>query len=88
MLGTFFGWVVLGLVAGVLARMLHPGKDPMGLVMTNLLGIGGSLLGGGIAYALHLGTTPYEPAGWILATVGAIVLLAFGWFTTRRAAAV
>jgi len=87
MIGAFIGWAVLGLVAGFLARMLHPGNDAMGLVPTIVLGVLGSLLGGGIAYLFSLGTSPYEPGGWILATVGAIVLLAFGWFGTRTAVA-
>ena len=88
MIGSLIGWVVLGLVAGFLARLLHPGNDPMGLVGTIVLGVLGSLVGGGIAYFLHLGTSPYEPGGWILATIGAIVLLALGWFGTRSRAAV
>jgi len=83
MIGSLIGWVVLGLVGGFLARMLHPGNDTMGLVPTIILGVLGSLLGGGFAYALNLGTSPYEPGGWILATIGAIVLLAFGWFGSR-----
>lgn len=84
MIGSLIGWVVLGLVAGFLARMLHPGKDTMGIGATIVLGVLGSLLGGGVAYLLKLGTSPFEPGGWILATIGAIVLLAFGWFGTRR----
>lgn len=83
MIGSLIGWVVLGLVAGFLARLLHPGDDTMGLVPTVILGVLGSLLGGGIAYLLNLGTSPYEPGGWILATLGAVVLLAFGWFGSR-----
>jgi len=83
MIGSFIGWIVLGLVAGFLARMLHPGNDTMGIISTIALGVLGSLLGGGVAYLLRLGTSPYEPGGWVLATVGAIVLLAFGWFGTR-----
>ena len=83
MIGTLIGWAVLGLVAGFLARMLHPGRDAMGLVATMFLGVLGSLLGGGIAYMFKLGTSPYEPGGWILATIGALILLAFGWFGTR-----
>lgn len=83
MIGSLIGWVILGLVAGFLARMLHPGRDAMGVGSTIVLGILGSLLGGGIAYLLRLGTSPYEPGGWILATVGAIVLLAMGWFGSR-----
>ena len=44
----------------------------------------GSLLGGGIAYLLRLGVSPYEPAGWIFSIVGAVILLAMGFFGTRR----
>ncbi|MGE3819410.1 MAG: GlsB/YeaQ/YmgE family stress response membrane protein [Isosphaeraceae bacterium] len=87
MIGSLIGWVVLGFVAGLLARFLHPGRDAMGAGSTIVLGILGSLLGGGAAYVLQLGTSPYEPGGWILATLGAIVLLAFGWFAPARTAA-
>jgi len=83
MMGSLIGWIVLGLVAGFLARMVHPGRDAMSFVATIFLGVFGSLLGGGIAYMLKLGTSPYEPGGWILATIGAIVLLTFGWFGSR-----
>ena len=86
MIGSFIGWIILGLVAGFLARLIHPGSDPMSLVATIVLGVLGSLLGGGAAYLLKLGTSPYEPGGWILATLGAIVLLAFGWFGARSRA--
>ena len=86
MISSLIGWVVLGLVAGFLARMLHPGNDSMGIASTLVLGILGSLLGGGVAYLLELGTSPFEPGGWILATIGAFVLLMFGWFGTRRRA--
>jgi uncharacterized membrane protein YeaQ/YmgE (transglycosylase-associated protein family) len=83
MLGSLIGWVLFGLVAGAVARMLHPGPDAMGWVGTMLLGIVGSLVGGGIAYVLHLGVRPYEPAGWILSIIGAIVLLSMGYFASR-----
>ena len=88
MVGSLIGWIVLGLVAGALARLLHPGQDAMGVASTIVLGVLGSLLGGGAAYLLKLGTSPYEPGGWILATVGALVLLAFGWFGSRSRATV
>ncbi len=84
MIGSLIGWVIVGLVAGFLARMLHPGNDSMGILSTIILGVLGSLLGGAVAYMLKLGTSPYEPGGWILATIGAIVLLVFGWFGTKR----
>jgi len=82
-IGMVIGWMLFGLVAGLIARMLHPGNDAMGWVPTILLGIVGSLVGGGIAWAFRLGTTPYSPAGWILSILGAIVLLSLGFFGTR-----
>ncbi len=82
MIGSLIGWIVVGLVAGFLRACSIRG-DPMWTVSTIVLGVLGSLVGGGIAYALRLGTSPYEPAGWILATIGALVLLAAGWFGTR-----
>lgn len=77
------GWAIFGLVAGAIARLLHPGPDPMGWGGTMILGILGSLLGGGAAYLLRLGTTPYSPGGWIMSIIGAIVLLALGMFAAR-----
>jgi uncharacterized membrane protein YeaQ/YmgE (transglycosylase-associated protein family) len=82
-IGSLIGWIVLGFVAGFLARLLHPGRNPMTLLSTIILGIVGSLLGGAIAYALRLGTSPCQPGGWILATVGVIVVLAMHWFGFR-----
>ena len=87
MIGSLIGWIFLGAIAGFLARLIHPGRDVMGFLSTIILGVCGSLVGGGIAYLLNLGATPYEPGGWILATIGAIILLALGWFGSRRAVA-
>jgi uncharacterized membrane protein YeaQ/YmgE (transglycosylase-associated protein family) len=84
MIGTILGWMLFGLIAGAIARFLHPGSDGMGWGMTMVLGILGSLLGGGIAYLLHLGVSPYEPGGWIMSILGAIVLLAVGHFGWRK----
>lgn len=83
MIGAVIGWVVFGLVAGAIARLLHPGPDAMGMGGTIMLGVAGSLVGGGIAYLLKLATTPYSPAGWIFSIIGAIILLSFGFFTGR-----
>jgi uncharacterized membrane protein YeaQ/YmgE (transglycosylase-associated protein family) len=82
-IGMVIGWIVFGLVAGAIARLLHPGRDGMGWGGTILLGICGSLLGGGAAYLLGFGTSPMHGAGWILSIVGAIVLLSLGFFSTR-----
>ena len=84
---SIIGWIVSGLIIGAIARLLVPGRDPMGWIATIVLGIVGSLVGGFIAYALKLGTQPFEPAGWILSIVGAVVaLLLYYWAvgTTRR----
>jgi uncharacterized membrane protein YeaQ/YmgE (transglycosylase-associated protein family) len=86
MITSIIGWAIFGLIAGAIARMLHPGPDPMGWGMTMLLGVVGSLVGGAIAYVLRLGVSPYEPGGWIMSIIGAIVLLALGWFGTRTRA--
>ncbi|MBX6315485.1 MAG: GlsB/YeaQ/YmgE family stress response membrane protein [Isosphaeraceae bacterium] len=83
MITSVIGWIIFGLIAGAIARLLHPGPDTMGWVGTILLGIAGSLVGGAIAWLLHLGTQPYEPGHWILSIIGAIVLLALGFFGTR-----
>jgi uncharacterized membrane protein YeaQ/YmgE (transglycosylase-associated protein family) len=83
MITSIIGWMLFGLVAGAIARFLHPGYDRMGMAGTIVLGILGSLLGGGAAYLLRLGTSPYEPAGWIMSILGAIILLWFGMLGTR-----
>ncbi len=82
---SLIGWVILGLICGILARLLVPGRDPMGWIATIVLGIAGSLIGGFIAYAANLGTEPYEPGGWILSVVGAVIaLLGWYWVAGRR----
>jgi len=83
MLTSIIGWVVFGLIAGAIARFLHPGYEALGWGGTIVLGIVGSLVGGGLAYLLRLGTSPYEPAGWIMSIVGAIIVLALGGLGMR-----
>lgn len=83
MIATIIGWIVVGLIVGMIARLLHPGRDPMGLGGTIVLGILGSLIGGGIAYLFHLGDSPYQPGGWIMSILGAILLLALAAYGTR-----
>jgi uncharacterized membrane protein YeaQ/YmgE (transglycosylase-associated protein family) len=71
----FLGWIIFGLIVGALAKLLMPGKDPGGIIITMLLGIAGALLGGWIGRALGL-YGPDQPAGFLMALVGAILLLA------------
>lgn len=68
------GWIVFGLIVGALAKLLMPGRDPGGFIVTTLLGIAGALLGGFIGRALGL-YGPEDPAGFIMALIGAVLLL-------------
>lgn len=69
-------WIVLGLIAGVIAKLLMPGKDPGGFIITILLGIAGAFLGGAIASLLGLGTfTGLNIGSIIVAIIGAVILL-------------
>jgi uncharacterized membrane protein YeaQ/YmgE (transglycosylase-associated protein family) len=71
---SILGWIVVGLIAGALAKWLSPGKDPGGLIVTILIGVAGGLLGGFLASFIGLGA-----GGLIwnlaLATAGAVLLL-------------
>jgi len=80
---TILGWLLIGLVAGVLGKLLMPGKDPGGFIVTILIGIAGALLAGFVVEAM----------GWTLgggwrnyaaATAGAVVLLALYRLVTKR----
>jgi uncharacterized membrane protein YeaQ/YmgE (transglycosylase-associated protein family) len=73
-MGGFLGWIILGAVAGVLGKLIMPGKDPGGFVVTILLGIGGALLAGFLGKLLGI-YQEGEGAGFIAATVGAVILL-------------
>jgi uncharacterized membrane protein YeaQ/YmgE (transglycosylase-associated protein family) len=69
-------WILLGLLAGTLARVLHPGRDPGGCFITILLGIGGALVGGYIGTMLGWGrVTGFDLRSLALAVTGALILL-------------
>lgn len=70
----FLGWILFGLIVGVVAKLIVPGKDPGGIIVTILLGIAGSLLGGWLGQAFGW-YGPGESGGWIMSIVGAILLL-------------
>lgn len=70
----FWGWIVIGLVAGVIAKLLMPGKDPGGCIVTILLGIAGALLAGFVAQALGLAVRGWF-ATYLAAIAGAVVIL-------------
>ncbi len=81
------GWILFGLVAGVIAKLLMPGKDPGGFIVTILLGIAGALLGGFLGQAMGF-YGEGEPAGMIVSILGAILLLALYRVLTRSRARV
>ncbi|MCP1771558.1 putative membrane protein YeaQ/YmgE (transglycosylase-associated protein family) [Neisseria perflava] len=71
----WLGTIIVGFIVGVLAKILHPGNDNLGFIMTTILGIAGAALAGFVGQAAGW----YEvgqPAGWIASTVCAVVILA------------
>ena len=69
-------WIVMGLIVGILAKFIMPGKDPGGIVITILLGIGGAFAGGFVGSFLGIGpVTGFNLGSILLATGGAILLL-------------
>ncbi|MPZ77563.1 MAG: GlsB/YeaQ/YmgE family stress response membrane protein, partial [Deltaproteobacteria bacterium] len=71
---AIIGWIIFGLIVGVIAKFLMPGRDPGGFIVTILLGIAGALLGGFVGRMLGLYRED-DPVGFIMALVGSIVLL-------------
>jgi len=76
-------WIVFGLVVGIIAKLLIPGRDPGGFIVTILIGIAGALLGGFIGRSMGFyGAT--ESAGWLMSIGGAILLLLLYRVVARR----
>ena len=82
------GWIVLGLLAGAIAKAILPGNDPGGIIVTMIIGIVGALLGGFLAQLIFDTSTVdkfFEISTWLTAIVGAIILLvAYRLVTGRR----
>lgn len=70
----FIAWIFFGLLVGIIAKLLMPGRDPGGFIITILLGIVGAMVGGFLGRALGW-YTPDQPAGWIMSIVGAMIVL-------------
>lgn len=81
---SIIGWVLFGLVVGIVGKLLMPGRDPGGFVITILLGIAGALLGGFVGQSLGF-YREGEPAGFLMAVLGSIILLLlYRMFVGRR----
>jgi uncharacterized membrane protein YeaQ/YmgE (transglycosylase-associated protein family) len=78
---TILGWILFGLIVGLVAKLVMPGHDPGGVVMTTALGIVGAILGGFVGRLLGLYQAG-QGAGYIMATLGAVLIL----FIYRRMA--
>ena len=71
-------WILLGLIAGALAKAIMPGDDPGGIIVTILIGIAGAIVGGLIASALNVGSLDefFDIGTWVIAIAGSLLLLA------------
>ena len=80
------GWIVLGLIVGALAKLIMPGDDRGGIVVTALLGIVGALLGGFIGRALFGGGLGdfFDLRTWVLALIGSLIVLGIYRLVARR----
>jgi uncharacterized membrane protein YeaQ/YmgE (transglycosylase-associated protein family) len=84
---TIIAWIVLGLLAGMIAKAIMPGGERVGLILTTVLGVVGALLGGFLAKALGLGDPIdefFDLSTWIAAVVGALIILWLWSVVSRR----
>lgn len=82
---SIIGWILLGFLAGVIAKGVMPGEEGGGLIVTTLLGIVGALVGGFIASALGAGDPIdefFDLSTWVAAVAGSLLIL-FAWRTVR-----
>lgn len=89
-MGSIIGWAIFGLIAGAIAKLIMPGKDPGGIFVTMLLGIAGAEVGGLIGRAIwgSSGVTGWGLGSWLLAIGGSVLLLfLYRLITGRRSAA-
>lgn len=77
--------IIIGFIVGVVAKLLMPGKDPKGFIITTLLGIGGSIVGKYVGQGLGM-YHPEEPAGFFMSVIGAMILLFIYHLATKNKA--
>lgn len=77
------GWVVFGLIVGIVAKLLVPGRDPGGFIVTALIGVVGALLAGWLGRAVGW-YGPNDSAGFLMSIVGAVILLVIYHALFRR----
>ena len=80
---SILGWIFFGLVVGIIGKLLTPGRDPGGFIITTILGIVGALVGGFLGRVLGL-YREGDPVGFVMAIIGSIILLVlYRMFATR-----
>jgi len=80
-------WIIFGLIAGAIAKAIHPGQDPGGWLVTIIIGIVGAFVGGAIGtYVLHWGDVDsfWNFRSWVLAIGGAVILLTLYRLVTKK----
>jgi uncharacterized membrane protein YeaQ/YmgE (transglycosylase-associated protein family) len=83
---SILGWIFFGLVVGIIGKLLMPGRDPGGFIITTILGIVGALVGGFLGRVLGL-YREGDPVGFVMAIIGSIILLVlYRMFATRSVA--
>jgi uncharacterized membrane protein YeaQ/YmgE (transglycosylase-associated protein family) len=83
---SILGWIFFGLIVGIIGKLLMPGRDPGGFIITTILGIVGALVGGFLGRVLGL-YREGDPVGYVMAIIGSIILLVlYRMFATRSAA--
>ncbi len=74
------GWLIYGLIVGLIVRLIHPGDEPKGFLWTLLIGVAGSYVGGFLNWVLGFGTSPISASGFISGILGGIL---FCWIYTK-----
>lgn len=85
-IGSLISWAVFGLVVGAIARLLYPGRQSVGILMTMILGVIGSLVGGFVSWVFGFDPEAgaFQGAGWIMSILGAIIVVWLGLFASSR----
>jgi uncharacterized membrane protein YeaQ/YmgE (transglycosylase-associated protein family) len=83
---TILGWILFGLIVGAVAKLVMPGRDGGGIIVTMLLGIVGAMVGGFVGRAMNM-YGPNDAAGFFMATLGAVIVLFLYRMVMGRSAA-
>ena len=86
LIGSLISWALFGLIVGAIARMLYPGRQPMSILMTMVLGVIGSFVGGFISWMFGFDPEAgaFQDAGWIMSILGAIIVVWIGLYASSR----